>query len=56
MKYILLKKEKIKNMRMKTVDCKCQIEVKHGYKELGNAVGVLWRERYLPPTRKLYHL
>jgi hypothetical protein len=56
MKYILLKKEKIKNMRMKIVDCKCEKKVKPGYKGLGKAVGVVWRERYLPPTRKLYHL
>jgi hypothetical protein len=43
-------------MRMKTVDYKCEMEVKHGYKGLGNQVGVVGRERYLPPTRKLYHL
>ena len=43
-------------MRMKFVDCKCEMEVKHGYKELGNVVGAVWRERYLPPTTKFYHL
>jgi len=31
-------------MRMKMVDCKCEMEVKYGYQELGKAVGVLWRE------------
>jgi len=56
MKYVLLKKRKVKNIRMKIVDCKCEMEVKYRYKELGIAVGVLWRVRYLPPTRKLYHL
>jgi hypothetical protein len=40
---------------MKIVDCKCEMEVKGGYKELGKTVGVVWRERYLPPTGKLYH-
>ena len=56
MKYILLEKEKIKNMRMKIVDYKCEMEVRRGYEGLGNAVGVVWRERFLPPTRKFYHL